>query len=268
MIGIYTVSITGICNRSCSYCVANCPQNKELTTGELNAPMYSNVDWIVNEASDFGGYIALTGGEPLIHPGINTLVRNITNIGKKVIIYTNGDYIHNHIDLLRNKSVFWLLSTHTKYRSSDVFIKTRDMFPIERTLINHLAFNDEEFKLVSVYVGPYEYFISGNSKDISSRKYDRSSWEITNDIKLEMIEKSKMVTPDGFKWLGVCDKAFDAFVAPKETMEAATIHKLKNDPYILCKAEFTMNMIKNICGMDCNAVRVNTILSKFISERI
>lgn len=62
------------------------------------------------------GYIVqLTGGEPLTHPAIGYITREISKTNK-IIMCTNGELIPLHKKLLDIENVIWRISYHPEYR--------------------------------------------------------------------------------------------------------------------------------------------------------
>jgi len=80
---------TNKCNRNCSFCSCkNRDKSLELSFGD-----------VVFQAQKLGEYgtRAVTisgGGEPLLHPHINEIIRGLWNIGFEVGLTTNGDYLN------------------------------------------------------------------------------------------------------------------------------------------------------------------------------
>lgn len=264
MRGIYTISITGFCNRTCHYCVAGCPASNKLTEGDPGSAMHSDEGWVLKQANAFDGIVAITGGEPLLHPNVEHIIRSIN---KDIIVYTNGDFIDKHQSLLEMKNVYWLLSTHPQYNSVEKFAKIRSKFPIGRTIVHHLAFDDIQKESTNAYVGDNHYFVSGDVRCQGNyAMYQYTPIEYTKEEFDEVVDKSKFATPDGFTFLGACDKAYDGFVANLDKSYPDT-HKVKRQKDIELrgvKPRQMLNMIKTHCGKDCNSVRTCIILSKWI----
>jgi len=263
MKGVYTISITGFCNRSCNYCIAGCPSSNKLKEGEAGSAMHSDLSWVIKQANSFDGVIAITGGEPLLHPEINKLIKSIS---KKIIIYTNGDFINKHPELLKMENINWLLSTHPQYTTVESFIKKRDKFPIERTIVHHLAFDDVQKESTSFYVGSYHYFRSGDVRCQGNyAMYEYSPYGYTHNEFNEVVDKSKFATPDGFSFLGACDKPYNEFVADLDKSYPDTLRVKREKDKHFVKPDKMLNMIKLHCGKDCNSVRTNIIISKWLS---
>ena len=75
------------CNLRCSYCDSDysweIKNSIEYTRPELVSRIIALAEgWVKN--------ITLTGGEPLIHPGVDTLILNLCRIGFNVNVETNG----------------------------------------------------------------------------------------------------------------------------------------------------------------------------------
>lgn len=75
------------CNLNCSYC-----DTRYSCEGEENKVM--SIQEIVDEVEHFKcPNITITGGEPLIHSGINKLLSVLVDIGYKVNVETNGSVV-------------------------------------------------------------------------------------------------------------------------------------------------------------------------------
>ena len=84
-LGSLFVRLTGRCNLACPHCYVSSPSK-----GDLPA---SVVLRLIDELKDAGGArIALSGGEPLLHPGIRTILGHLAS-RMKVQILTNGTLI-------------------------------------------------------------------------------------------------------------------------------------------------------------------------------
>lgn len=89
------LSITDSCNLRCSYCMPN-GLNKQVTNLSLD-----DIKLICSKLSQFGiSKVKITGGEPLIHPQIDEIVKLLKNIDSitEVTITTNGVNLDQHID--------------------------------------------------------------------------------------------------------------------------------------------------------------------------
>lgn len=88
--------ITNKCNLRCPHCFSGACLNEDL---EMSFPL---IEEIV-KANPQIKKINLQGGEPLIHPSINGIIRKLNKMGKKVSLYTNGVFLDrletNHKDL-------------------------------------------------------------------------------------------------------------------------------------------------------------------------
>jgi Fe-coproporphyrin III synthase len=86
---VVILNITKRCNLKCVHCYAGSdgsPAPDELSTGELLK--------VIDDLASFGSPVALfSGGEPLLHPDIETLARHAVNSGMRAVISTNGTLI-------------------------------------------------------------------------------------------------------------------------------------------------------------------------------
>ena len=77
------------CNLSCSYCDSQyaCVESKSV----VDSYKIMSVEEIISQVKYLGcGNITITGGEPLIHPGINQLIEALLDEGCWVNVETNG----------------------------------------------------------------------------------------------------------------------------------------------------------------------------------
>lgn len=82
------IELTNLCNLSCTHCYKNATQQN---------PKFQDYNNLSKLSSFIGinvPQIVLTGGEPLLHPHINELIRLFHN--KDIIVKTNGTYL-NHL---------------------------------------------------------------------------------------------------------------------------------------------------------------------------
>lgn len=78
--------ITNKCNLSCKHC-----SNIELINSKNNI---NNTSWTksLDYVSDFVDSVTLLGGEPLLHPEINTILKHLTKRDISINIITNGQF--------------------------------------------------------------------------------------------------------------------------------------------------------------------------------
>ncbi|MGD2248092.1 MAG: radical SAM protein [Candidatus Methanofastidiosia archaeon] len=106
------IEITNKCNLSCLHCFNNsgdpCPD--ELTTEEILC--------LIDTLSTMGVYeITLTGGEPMVHPDIFTIVEHARKTPMKVTIFTNGTLIKQEHIKKFGKGVKFVVSVDSCYET-------------------------------------------------------------------------------------------------------------------------------------------------------
>lgn len=105
------VSLTDRCNLRCFYCKRNSfkplPRKEILTLEEITflASLFKNHFGIQK--------VRLTGGEPLLRREIDKLIENLSKIGVKIKITTNGFFLDKFIELFKEKKVSVNLSLDT-----------------------------------------------------------------------------------------------------------------------------------------------------------
>lgn len=81
------LELTQKCNLACNHCYADSHLGRELS-GSM-----TREDWnsLIDDAADMGcAYIQFIGGEPLLHPGIESFARRAKGHGMEVEVLTNG----------------------------------------------------------------------------------------------------------------------------------------------------------------------------------
>ena len=93
------LNITGRCNLSCGYCIAN-SKNRKLK--DLSTEVWLEViDYLINQGVQ---KINLCGGEPLLRDDIDVFIDKIVKSGVDCYVNTNGILVPQKIDLLKNIS--------------------------------------------------------------------------------------------------------------------------------------------------------------------
>lgn len=81
------IYLTYSCNMRCRHCWASCISNEE-------RPMYLDVDiarQVLQDSKNAGAStIKLTGGEPLLHPGVSTIISMVNELRLRLTMESNG----------------------------------------------------------------------------------------------------------------------------------------------------------------------------------
>lgn len=86
---LVAVNLTKRCNLSCAHCYMDAEQRAAVTEGELtDNELITLFAEIASRAP--GTILVLTGGEPLLHPGLESLVRAGSQVGLRMVLGTNG----------------------------------------------------------------------------------------------------------------------------------------------------------------------------------
>lgn len=89
------------CNLYCSYCDSRyaCVEEEESSDKFVSyAPSVMSIPEIMEQVKVFGcNRVTVTGGEPLIHPGIHKLLTTLVDAGYEVNVETNGSQFPHHI---------------------------------------------------------------------------------------------------------------------------------------------------------------------------
>lgn len=97
------ISLTDKCNLRCTYCMPEegnqlYPKSHIMTLEEIYDIAKIFVDLGIKK-------IRLTGGEPLVRKGIDTLIPKLADLGVKLTITTNGVRLDEYFDLLQKYNV-------------------------------------------------------------------------------------------------------------------------------------------------------------------
>lgn len=165
------------CNLNCSYCDSR-------YACEDDAYVVKSVEEICNIVSSVGCQnITITGGEPLIHPGIEQLLNNLATVSKyNINVETNGTCVPP----VRNKNIFYTVdyktdvSGMTSKMNSDVFqnLTSEDVL---KFVVGSVDDMEQALEVVEnynisaqIYVSPvYGLF---DAKDIVSFLKDNHLW--------------------------------------------------------------------------------------------
>ena len=107
------LEITDNCNLSCPYCFIK-SKGMELDVNLVLSILAAikNIGW---------PSISLGGGEPTIHPDIETIVDGAIALGLDVCIKTNGTNPNDNIHKLSNRPIQWDISVHDNVRGEGTF---------------------------------------------------------------------------------------------------------------------------------------------------
>lgn len=86
---IVAVNLTKRCNLNCAHCYMDAQQRMSVTDGEMqDEEVFALFNDIGSRAP--GTIIVLTGGEPLLHPGLDSFVTAGSKAGLRMVLGTNG----------------------------------------------------------------------------------------------------------------------------------------------------------------------------------
>ena len=203
------ISLLNSCNFSCDYCKSSSQyvrKNNSVGVYDVNSPIIDS-DFLIKYIQDnLEGYvIQLSGGEPLTHPAIGFLLREITKTNK-VIVCTNGSLLKIHESLLKIENVLWRISYHPEYRK-DCF---RDVIELVKRYNVHYIVNyvlhprHIESKKYIEYISDIEDYkfeiteFEGFYKGKHYRLFDKIYNNIRSEIPLKTFELEMMtIRPNG-----------------------------------------------------------------------
>lgn len=118
-----TWDITNKCNLRCKHCAA-------ISLLEENIAEYKNWKQVIDYVSDFVDTITLLGGEPLLHPEIEEIIKYADSRGKKILFITNGQADTKILDAIMKYQIVSILvsvegleETHDKMRGKGTWKK-------------------------------------------------------------------------------------------------------------------------------------------------
>lgn len=120
------IMINKVCNLNCPYCFANKYVNKASVDDENNISI-DNFKTALSFVTKTDNSLGIIGGEPLLHPDFKNLLDIAINNDKiqKILVFTNGIYIDNFIDVLSNDKVKLLININSpKVVGEKIFEKT------------------------------------------------------------------------------------------------------------------------------------------------
>ncbi len=144
--------LTDRCNQSCRHCLFSCSSKQAATLPEHRALA------IADEAAALGCRVfALTGGEPLVHPGFAAIVDGLlAHAGSHVVVLTNGSLLREQAATLQR----WPADRLHLQISADGLAEQHDAargagaFAALQTDLRWLHSLERSFTL-SMYVGPH-----------------------------------------------------------------------------------------------------------------
>lgn len=133
------------CNLRCIYCdTAYSFESSEATE--------MSIEQICNKCKEIGyRNITLTGGEPLIHKGVNELIVKLCEMGFQINIETNGSVDLKPFVELRNKynlDLFFTVDYKSKYSlmNNKMNINSFNCLDINKDIVKCVVANEEDMK--------------------------------------------------------------------------------------------------------------------------
>ncbi len=182
--GDLRISITNGCNMKCTYC----HNEGQTIRKEVKFLSVEDIKYLVNNAKPYGlKKVRLTGGEPLIHPEINEIVRmlhdelGISNIG----INTNGLEIEKLYELCETEYLKQVV-IGLDYFDSEISKDSPIGISSSKIRDGILKIRDRgrNIQIATVY--------NGNFEDI----FRLVEWCLENQVLLKVIEKSDYWTTE------------------------------------------------------------------------
>lgn len=179
-----SVVYTGGCNFRCPYC-----HNKQLVFLNENLNEINNFDILdfIKKRQNLIDGICISGGEPLIHPGLHDFLRIIKDLGFKIKLDTNGSNPSKLKELIDEGLVDYVAmdikNAKDKYAIT-IDIENFDITPIEES-VKLLKNSDIDYEFRTTYVK--EFHTLEDVKNIGiwlsgAKKYYLQSFEDSEDV--------------------------------------------------------------------------------------
>jgi MoaA/NifB/PqqE/SkfB family radical SAM enzyme len=146
-IPVLDINITNNCNYCCEYCYTSTYNSKNITVETFTK--------FLELAKSLGAkYIEFCGGEPLLHPELEKLVKLAKQKKFKLILRTNGIFLNQHIPLIANNfewvgiSLDGLPETNDLMRKSKSALSALDKFSLPLNAFFQLKKENPKIKLV------------------------------------------------------------------------------------------------------------------------
>lgn len=107
------IEITDQCPLQCKHCSTNAgPEYNDVLSLET-------IEQIINEFYELGGKkITISGGEPLLHPQLEQILKHSKHLGLEIVLYSTGILLENKLPI---KAEIRIFSNLEKYISKIIF---------------------------------------------------------------------------------------------------------------------------------------------------
>ena len=145
---------TGGCNFRCPFC-----HNRSLVFLNENDGEISQSDILefLSKRKGILDGVAITGGEPLLHPGIDSFIREVKNLGLKVKLDTNGSNFNKMKQLIEEGLIDYVamdIKNCPKKYSMTVGVENYDLSEVEKSK-NYLLENHVDYEFRTTVVSDY-----------------------------------------------------------------------------------------------------------------
>ena len=149
---------TGGCNFRCPFC-----HNRSLVFLNENDGEISQSDILefLSKRKGILDGVAITGGEPLLHPGIDSFIREVKNLGLKVKLDTNGSNFNKMKKLIEEGLIDYVamdIKNCPKKYSMTVGVENYDLSEVEKSK-NYLLENHVDYEFRTTVVSDYHEVI-------------------------------------------------------------------------------------------------------------
>ncbi len=206
------ISVTDRCNFRCRYCM---PEGKREFIPHLEILRYEEITEIVTVFQEFGiDYVRLTGGEPLIRKGIESLIYQLAETGiKEISLTTNGSLLKEKakrlkeaglnrvnisIDTLNNEKFQYITGGGNLNRVIEGVEAAleQELKPVKINTVLIRGFNDSEiesFLLFSERYGVEVRFIE--LMPVGGREFSRENFIPVKEIKEKVLRNFGELIP-------------------------------------------------------------------------
>lgn len=142
---------TGGCNFRCPYC-----QNRSLVLSPEEVEPYSweEVMHFLQKRKGLLDGVCITGGEPLLHPQIDSAIKDIRSLGYRVKLDTNGSYPDRLKELVRSGSVDYVamdIKNSPQHYAQTIGLEKYDLAAV-RESVHFLLSNAVEYEFRTTVV--------------------------------------------------------------------------------------------------------------------
>lgn len=224
------LKITNKCNSNCEFCYMKKEISNELQIEEINSIMY--------DFSNLGGkMLLLSGGEPLLHKDIYSIIKISNNYGLYSALATNSIIIDEHV--LKKLFICGLNEIH--FSLGDMENKENNKLIMEKILLTRkLKIN---LKIVVNII---------TSRNFINKIDDNLDW-IYENLDIDLLECIPPKSGDNIKWYHKNEISINDFCILKEKLLQSNLNYIFDCGYFAKIKPVNLKQ-KMLIQNDCNAI--------------